>query len=91
MVTGLLFFFAVNDGLNHIQPGFSLRRRIEAVQLREFFPTEDDVERCGILHHMLNTGRFRDRQHSRMTNHQGEQQLRYRNPRALAILMISLC
>ncbi|WP_310664923.1 hypothetical protein, partial [Acinetobacter baumannii] len=53
---------------------------IEAVQLREFFPTEDDVERCGILHHMLNTGRFRDRQHSRMTNHPGEQQLRYRNP-----------
>ncbi|CDL60757.1 hypothetical protein [Klebsiella pneumoniae IS39] len=29
---------------------------------------------------MLNTGRFRDRQHSRMTNHPSEQQLRYRNP-----------
>ncbi len=66
---GAFVFFAVNDGLNHIQPGFSLRRRIEAVQLRELFPTEGDIERCGILHHMLNTGRFRDRQHSRMTNH----------------------
>ena len=91
MVTGLLFFFAVNDGLNHIQPGFSLRWWIEAIQLRELFRTEDDIERGSILHHMLNTGRFRDRQHSRMTNHPGEQQLRDCHPRALAILMISLC
>ena len=67
-------------GLNHIQPGFPRRRWIEAVQLRKLLRAENEIKRGGILHHMFNTGRFRDRQHSLMTNHPSEQQLRYRNP-----------
>jgi glucose-6-phosphate 1-epimerase len=56
-------FLDLGEGafLNHIQRVFR-RRRNEASSCAELLRLRN-IERGGILHHMLNTGRFRDRQH----------------------------